>query len=254
MFGGVAVQEGGVELEFQGLRKKFLKKFLGRGFQDVIGFRFLRFARNDNGGRQEGFPDGNLLAGRDEMVVNEFHPVDAAFVEVLHQLTGQGGGFRVGGLVGQVVEVCRGRITDFLHGFGHLAADAIDRYLRIPARLDGLQGQPHGIGIERAAKGGIGRESDDDNLLFRQCLRAGGGAFFRVASRPNTGICSGNPHPGTAGLPGQMCQHLLQLPFIRAHAFDGLLGFAEFGRRNELHRGSDLQRALDGGDAAFDFL
>ena len=188
------------------------------------------------------------------MVVNEFHPVDASGAEVFHQLPGQGGGLRVGRLVGQVVEVRGGRMPHLFHCFGHLAADTVDRHLRVPVRLDDLQGKPHGIGIERAAKGGIGRESDDGDLLSRRCLRAGGGAFLRVASRPNTGICSGKRHPRLSDLSGQAPQHLLQLPFIRAHAFDGLLGLAEFGGGDELHRGSDLQRALDGGDAAFDFL
>ena len=51
-----------------------------------------------------------------------------------------------------------------------------------------------------------------------------------------------------------MVQHALQLPLIGTHPLDGLLRLAELGGGHELHRGSDLQRALDGADAALDFL
>ena len=85
------------------------------------------------------------------MIVNEFHPIDTAFAEVFHQLPGQHGSLRVGRLVSQMLVIRRGRIAHLFHRLGHLAADAIDRHLRVPERLDGLQGQPHGIGIEGAA-------------------------------------------------------------------------------------------------------
>ncbi len=145
-------------------------------------------------------------------------------------------------------------MAHLFHRLGHLAADAIDRHLRVPERLDGLQGQPHGIGIEGAAKGGIRGKSDDGDLLGDFGLRFRGGALRSICPYWVAKRRGGEYHPGTTSLPGQMSQHFLQFPFIRAHAFDGLLGLAEFGGGDELHRGSDLQRALDGGDAAFDFL
>ena len=91
VLGRVAVQQGGIELQFKGLRKEVLQQFGGGGFEDVIPF-LGQTSHLDRAHRQQRFPDGNLLAGGDEMVVHQFDPVQATGEEFFRQTVGQIGG------------------------------------------------------------------------------------------------------------------------------------------------------------------
>ena len=111
-------------------------------------------------------------------------------------------------------------------------------------RLDGLHRETHRIGIEGAAERRIGRKGDDGHLLpARSGLLPGGAAL--------PGECSGERSLPSSHQPRH---HLLQRALVGTHALDGLLRPAELGGGHEFHRGSDLQRALDGADAALYFL
>ena len=188
--------------------------------------------------RQEGFPDGDLLAGRNEVVIHQVDAVQAAGEEVFHQLFRQFGGGSIGGLVGEFL-VIRGRgLSNLPHRIGHLAADAVHGDIGIAVGTDRFQRKAYRIGIERAAEGGIGGEGDEGDALF-------GSSFGQSPGVLPAYLCTGGH---------KVVQHALQLPFVGTHSFDGLLRLAELGGGHELHRGSDLQRALDGADAALDFL
>ena len=161
------------------------------------------------------------------MVVHQVDAVQAAGQEIGHQLFRQFGGGGVRGLVGELLVIRRRRMPGLPHRIGHLAADAVDGDVGLAVGTDRFQREAHRIGIERAAEGGIGGEGDEGDAQLA-------GAFGRR--------------------PGVLAAHLRQLPLVGTHPLDGLLRLAELGGGHELHRGSDLQRTLDGADAALDFL
>ena len=199
VLGRVAVQQGGIELQAQGLGNEVLEKFGRGGFEDVVFFRFLDFAfgfaRNDRIHRQERFPHGDLLAGGDEVVVDEVHAVQAALAEVIHQCARQFGSGGVGRIVGQFLVILRRGFSGLLHGFRHLASDAVHGDIGIAVGPEGFQRETDDIGIESAAKGRVGRESDEGDFLPGRCR------IFILDRGP--GRPFGSPRPYAARFPSR---------------------------------------------------
>jgi hypothetical protein len=178
------------------------------------------------------------------VVVDEVHAVQAAFAEVIHQCARQFGGGGVGRIVGQFLVILRRGFSGLLHGFRHLASDAVHGDIGIAVGPEGFQRETDDIGIESAAKGRVGRESDEGDFLPGRCR------IFILDRGP--GRPFGSPRP--TGLRHEPLHHLLQFPLVGTHSLDGLLRLAELGGGHELHRRSDLQRTLDGADTALYFL
>ena len=107
-----------------------------------------------------------------EMVEHQFHPVEPALSEAIQKFIGQGGRSLIGRIGGHRCEILRASESCLLHGLGHLPSHRIDSYVRggetcSDIFIDHLEGSPDGVGIECAAKGGIGCESHDGHLPDR---------------------------------------------------------------------------------------
>ena len=73
---------------------------------------------------------GRLRGRGVEVIIDQFHAVEAAFVECRDQGIRQSGSALVGGRIGQFRVVCRRGIACFAHGIRHFPAHAEHRHLR----------------------------------------------------------------------------------------------------------------------------
>ena len=182
------------------------------------------------------------------MVVDDVDAVETALGIRFHQGCAQGGNTLIGRLFSQLRKVLRGRETALFHRVGHLAADAENgdvRHAFPPVMLHRFERQADGVGVEAAAEGGIRGHGDDGHATL---LLARG----RVEGRYL-------PYRLFPLLPGgdfrlEVREDAVETLAVRAHVLHGHLRLPQLGGGDKFHRRSDLQRALDGADAAFYFL
>ena len=200
------------------------------------------------GKRQPTFPYRGLAGNGYEMIVNQLHPRKTALPEKVDHLIGKSRGRREGRMLDKAREIpeqirIRSGTAGLPHRIGHLPADREngDVLIRNPGCTvlsQGIQDLADHVGIESAAKRGIGSDRDQRDP----------GALLPAGSI----LRSGRYRNMTAGRYRR--QHPVQSLLIRKHPLNRLLRPVKLGRCDHLHRRGDLEGSADRTDPGLYFL